>query len=69
MLDSGNQDVDSLNMKDAFGLKNLNMYHNLSWKEYFGDGWKVNLGTSYSTNKDNINMEFQNADNQKQESG
>ncbi len=61
------QDVDSLNMKDAFGLKNLNMYHNLSWKEYFGDGWKVNVGTSYSTNKDNINMEFQNADNQKQE--
>ena len=61
------QDVDSLNMKDAFGLKNLNMYHNLSWKEYFGDGWKVNVGTSYSTNKDNINMEFQDGDNQKQE--
>ncbi|MEO8820357.1 MAG: carboxypeptidase-like regulatory domain-containing protein, partial [Ginsengibacter sp.] len=61
------QDVDSLNMKDAFGLKNLNMYHNLSWKEYFGDGWKVNVGTSYSTNKDNINMEFQNDENQKQE--
>ena len=61
------QDVDSLNMKDAFGLKNLNIYHNLSWKEYFGDGWKVNVGTSYSTNKDNINMEFQNDENQKQE--
>lgn len=61
------QDVDSLNMKDAFGLKNLNMYHNLSWKEYFGDGWKINVGTSYSTNKDNIDMEFQNDENQKQE--
>lgn len=54
-----NQDVDSLNMKDAFGLKNINMYHNLSWKEYFGNGWKVNIGTSYSTNKDDIKMELQ----------
>jgi vitamin B12 transporter len=60
-----NQDVDSLNLKDAFGLKNFNMYHNLSWKEYFGNGWKVNVGGSYSTNKDNINMELQNADNEK----
>jgi vitamin B12 transporter len=62
-----NQDVDSLNMKDAFGLKNFNMYHNLSWKEYFGNGWKVNIGTSYTTNKDDINMELQNENNVKQE--
>lgn len=61
------QDVDSLNLKDAFGLKNFNMYHNLSWKEYIGKGWKLNAGTSYSTNKNNINNELQNADNQKQE--
>ena len=62
-----NQDVDSLNLKDAFGLKNLNMYHNLSWREYLGKSWKVNVGGSYSTNKDDINMELQNADNEKQE--
>ncbi|MEO9020811.1 MAG: TonB-dependent receptor [Ginsengibacter sp.] len=61
------QDVDSLNMKNAFGLKNFNMYHNLSWRQYMGKGWKVNIGTSYSTNKDKINNELQNADNQKQE--
>jgi len=61
------QDVDSLNLKDAFGLKNFNMYHNLSWKQYIGKGWKVNVGSSYSTNKNNINDELQNADNQKQE--
>ena len=61
------QDVDSLNMKDAFGLKNINTYHNLSWREYFGDGWKVDVGTSYTNNKDNINMELQDGDNQKQE--
>jgi len=61
------QDVDSLNMKDAFGLKNINTYHNLSWREYFGDGWKVDVGTSYTNNKDNINMELQDENNQKQE--
>ena len=61
------QDVDSLNLKDAFGLKNFNMYHNLSWKQYIGKGWKVNVGSSYSTNKNNINNELQNADNQKQQ--
>jgi hypothetical protein len=62
-----NQDVDSLNMKDAFGLKNFNMYHNLSWREKIGKGWKVNIGASYSTNRDNIKNELQDADNKKQE--
>ena len=62
-----NQDVDSLNMKDAFGLKNFNMYHNLSWKDYLGNGWKINVGASYSTNKDNITMELQDAEDRKQE--
>ncbi len=61
-----NQDVDSLNMKDAFGLKNFNMYHNVSWKEYLGKGWKVNMGTSYSTNRDNISNEFQDENDKKQ---
>ncbi len=62
-----NQDVDSLNMKDAFGLNNFNMYHNLSWKEYIGKGWKVNAGASYSTNRDKINNELQDANDKKQE--
>ncbi len=61
-----NQDVDSLNMKDAFGLKNLNMYHNISWREKLGKGWKVNTGASYSTNRDNITNELQNTEDQKQ---
>lgn len=62
-----NQDVDSLNMKNAFGLKNFNMYHNLSWREYIGKGWKVNAGASYSTNRDKINNELQDANDKKQE--
>ncbi len=61
-----NQDVDSLNMKDAFALKNFNIYHNVSWKETIGQGWKLHTGISYSNNKDNIEMELQDADNQKQ---
>ncbi len=61
-----NQDVDSLSLKDAFGLKNFNMYHNLTWREYLGKGWKLNSGISYSTNRDDINNELQDADNKKQ---
>lgn len=59
-------DIDSAVMKDAFSLKNVNMYHNLSWKEKLGNGFRMNSGVSYSTNKDNINSEFENANNQKQ---
>jgi vitamin B12 transporter len=61
-----NHDVDSLTMKDAFGLKNLYMYHNLSWKEKIGHDWKLNFGTSYSTNHDDITGEFQDGENKKQ---
>lgn len=58
------QDVDSLNLNDAFGLKNINWYNNLSWREYLNNGWKMNLGASYSTNKDNIFQQVQNLNNQ-----
>lgn len=59
-------DIDSINMKDAFSLKNVNIYHNLSWKEKIGNGLKLITGFSYSTNKDDITGEFENANNQKQ---
>ena len=61
-----NQDADSLNLKDAFSLKNFNMYHNLSWKEYLGKGWKFNTGVSYSTNRDDIENELQDQNDKKQ---
>jgi len=57
-------DIDSLNMKDAFSLKNTNWYNNLSYRENLGDGWKMNLGLSYSTNKDNINQQLQDQQNE-----
>ena len=59
-------DIDSVGMKDAFRLENINMYHNLSWKEKIGKGWKMISGFSYSTNKDNITSEFQDQNDQKQ---
>jgi vitamin B12 transporter len=57
-------DVDSADLKDAFGLKNYNWYNNLTWKEYLNNGWKMNLGLSYSTNKDNILQQVQDVSNQ-----
>jgi vitamin B12 transporter len=57
-------DIDSLNLKDAFDLSNNNWYNNLSWRENLGNGWKMNLGTSYSTNNDNISQQVQDQSNQ-----
>jgi hypothetical protein len=59
-------DIDSAALKDAFGIVNHNWYNNLSWKENLGDGWKMNLGFSYSTNKDDIIQELQNSQNKVQ---
>ena len=56
-------DIDSANLKDAFGLKNTNWYNNLSWRENIGNGWKMNIGLSYSTNKDDISQQIQDENN------
>jgi len=59
-------DIDSLDLKDAFGLTTNNWYNNLSWRENLGNGWKMNLGLGYSTNTDDISQQLQNASNQQQ---
>src|SRR4030095_11248939 len=59
-------DIDSADLKDAFGLNNLNWYNNLSWKENLGKGWKMNIGLGYSTNTDDIAQELQDQNNQQQ---
>ncbi len=59
-------DIDSTVLKNAFSIDNVNTYQNINWRENFGRGWKFITGFSYSTNKDDINSELQNADNQKQ---
>lgn len=62
-------DIDSFYLKNAFGLTNHNWYNNLSWREYLGRGWKMNLGLGYSTNKDNFNQQIQDAANQPKQFG
>ena len=56
--------IDSSNYKNAFGLQNNNWYNNLSWRENLGNGWKMNLGASFSTNGDVIGQQIQNQFNQ-----
>ena len=58
-------DIDSAGMKDAFTLQNLNQYHNLSWKQPLQNRWKFSAGISFSTNKDDIVNELQDAANKK----
>ncbi|MET0635749.1 MAG: TonB-dependent receptor [Chitinophagaceae bacterium] len=57
--------IDTLGYLDRFAIKNLNTYHNLSWREYMGSGWKVMLGVSFTHNRDDIGSDLTNQ--QKQE--
>lgn len=59
-----NRDLDSLIYKDAFALKNLNTYQNISWKDKLGSNWRFQSALSFSTNRDDIQNELQNEDNQ-----
>lgn len=58
-------DIDSFSLKDAFSLYNVNTYQNLNWKEKIGRNWKLQTGISYSTNKDDIDLELQGDDEKK----
>lgn len=52
--------IDTLGYNDVFALSNLNIYHNLSYKEMLGKGWKFYAGVSYSNNKDDIKGNLEN---------
>jgi vitamin B12 transporter len=54
--------LDSLGYLDQFALRNNNIYHNLSWKEALTNGWKMNIGASYSNNHDQIDGSMQDED-------
>lgn len=49
-------DLDSLGNKERFALKNSNVYTNATWKENLGKKWRMFLGSSYSNNQDNIEL-------------
>ena len=61
-----NLSIDTLGYKEAFRLSNFNMYHNLSWRESFGQGWKFNAGVSFATNEDDIKGALQNGANKEE---
>lgn len=56
--------IDDAMLKNAFGLKNTNWYHNISYKQFLKNNWKLNLSGSYSTNHDDIFSQIQNQNNQ-----
>lgn len=62
-----NADIDSLSLKNAFTIENINTFQNISWKQSIGNGFKINAAISYSTNKDDIVSELQDANNAKQQ--
>ncbi len=57
--------LDTLGFNDLFRLRNENTYHNLSYREVLGRGWKVNIGTSFTYNRDTAVMAL--ADDKQQE--
>ncbi|HMK05474.1 MAG TPA: TonB-dependent receptor [Ferruginibacter sp.] len=59
-------DIDSLVLKNAFAIENLNTYQNINWRDNIAAGWRINTGISFSTNKDDIVNELQDAGNKKQ---
>ena len=56
-------DIDSLELKDAFSIKNHNFYNNISWRENLGNGWKMNTGFSFTTNHDELYQQIQDLNN------
>jgi vitamin B12 transporter len=56
--------IDDADLKNAFSLKNTDWYNNVSWRENLGNGWKMNLGLSYSTDHNDIYNHIQNQNNQ-----
>lgn len=60
-----NLSLDSVGLKNAFNLNNQNAFVNLSFRQFLGNGWKLNTVASVSYNKDKIINEVQNQQNQK----
>jgi len=55
--------IDDPTLKNAFALKNTNWYNNFSYRENIGNGWKMNLGLSYSTDHNILSQQIQNQSN------
>ncbi len=58
-----NPDIDIASLKNAFSLKNTNLYTNASYRERLANRLKLNLGMSYSRNVDDISQQVQDESN------
>ncbi len=54
--------IDTIGYNDFFKLSNINLYHNIAYKESIGKGWKIAAGFSYTSNKDDISGALQDQD-------
>lgn len=56
--------IDSLGYLDRFAISNSNIYNNIAWRESLPNKWKLNIGLSYTNNKDNIKSGMQDMNKQ-----
>lgn len=59
-----NKSLDTLGYLDQFALKNMNTYHNFSWREKLSSKWRLQTGISFSINRDDISSALQNSSKQ-----
>lgn len=59
-------DIDSVQLRNHFGLANTNTYQNLSTRINMNKGWKNYTVLSFGTNKDDIDNELQDVQGKKQ---
>lgn len=56
--------LDTLGYLDRFALKNMNTYHNFSWREKLSSKWRIQTGISFSLNRDDVSSSLQNQSKQ-----
>jgi hypothetical protein len=59
-MDISRENIDVEEYKNNFDMTTANWYNNLSWKEYFGNSWKFDMGASYSYNRDKFKQVVRN---------
>lgn len=52
----GQENVDDETLTTNFDVRNTYWYNNLSYKGYIGSAWKLDIGSSFSSNHDEINQ-------------
>lgn len=63
-IDSRDYNNSSLNYDDEYGVKNINVYGNLSYKHFFNNQWKMQLGISGSSNFEDVETKILNNENE-----